>query len=52
MRKLKRKHIWMLIGVIFACVLLLYWLFEGTYLEEQSDDLQDVPPLIENTNNG
>lgn len=50
MRKLERKHVWLIVGVVVACMLILYWLFEGTYLEENANGLQDVPALIESNN--
>lgn len=35
---LKRKHIWRIIGVVVACLLLLYWLFAGTLIDEREED--------------
>ena len=46
---LKRKNnIWLTIGVIVICVLLLYWLFARTLIVEDEElGTTDVPALIE-----
>lgn len=33
-RSMKKKNVWLVIGVIIAIVLLMIWLFVGTTLEE------------------
>ena len=40
--KKRKNNIWLTIGVIVICVLLLYWLFARTLIVED-----DVPALIE-----
>ena len=36
--KLERRHIWRIIGVVVASLLLLYWLFAGTIIDERESD--------------
>lgn len=38
----KRQKIWMIIAVIFASILLLYWLFMATDLNEDSQNEYDI----------
>lgn len=48
MKKMKKKHIWLVIGAIIACFLLLYWLFAGTIIEEDSNLNISPEPLEQN----
>lgn len=34
---MKKKNVWLIIGVVIAIVLLMVWLFVGTTLEEVTD---------------
>lgn len=34
---MKKKNVWLMIGVVLAVILLLFWLFAGTILEEESN---------------
>lgn len=43
---MKKKNVWLVIGVIIAVVLLLVWLFLGTTLEEVANPVTD-PMMIE-----
>ena len=46
--KKRKNNIWLTIGVIVICVLLLYWLFARTLIVEDEDlGTTDVPALIE-----
>ena len=44
--KKRKNNIWLTIGVIVICVLLLYWLFARTLIDEELGTT-DVPALIE-----
>lgn len=41
---MKKKNVWLLIGVIIAIVLLMVWLFVGTTLEEITNPETD--PIV------
>lgn len=43
---MKKKNLWLIIGVIIAIVLLMVWLFVGTTLEEVTN-LETAPMEIE-----
>ena len=46
--KKRKNNIWLTIGVIVICVLLLYWLFARTLIVEDEElGTTDVPALIE-----
>lgn len=46
--KKRKNNIWLTIGVIVICVLLLYWLFARTLIVEDEELwTTDVPALIE-----
>ncbi len=46
--KKRKNNIWLTIGVIVICVLLLYWLFARTLIVEDEElETTDVPALIE-----
>ena len=46
--KKRKNNIWLTIGVIVICVLLLYWLFARTLIVEDEElRTTDVPALIE-----
>ena len=46
--KKRKNNIWLTIGVIVICVLLLYWLFVRTLIVEDEElGTTDVPELIE-----
>ena len=46
--KKRKNNIWLTIGVIVICVLLLYWLFARTLIVEDEELVTtDVPALIE-----
>lgn len=46
--KKRKNNIWLTIGVIVICVLLLYWLFARTLIVEDEElATTDVPALIE-----
>lgn len=34
---MKKNNVWKIIGVFVAIILMLYWLFAGTKIEEESD---------------
>ncbi|MEG1750129.1 MAG: hypothetical protein RRZ65_05440 [Tannerellaceae bacterium] len=40
---MRRKKIWLGIGVAIAVVLLIYWLFAGTLLQEEANP--DIAPM-------
>ena len=45
--KKRKNNIWLTIGVIVICVLLLYWLFARTLIVEDEElGTTDVPALI------
>lgn len=39
----KKNSVWLIVGVIIAIVLLMYWLFAGTTLEEEAS--QEISPV-------
>lgn len=39
----KRNNTWLVVGVIVAVTLLMYWLFVGTTLEEEAS--QEIAPV-------
>lgn len=41
---MKKKNTWLIIGAIVAALLLLFWLFAGTILEEDANSETD--PLV------
>lgn len=43
---MKKKNVWLVIGVIIAIVLLMVWLFVGTTLEEITNPETD-PMMME-----
>lgn len=43
-RSMKKKNVWLVIGVIIAIVLLMIWLFVGTTLEEIANPETD--PIV------
>lgn len=44
----KKNNIWVTIGVIVVCVLLLYWLFARTLIvEDEGLETTNVPAIIE-----
>lgn len=43
---MKKKNVWLIIGVIIAIILLLVWLFAGTTLDEIANPVTD-PMMIE-----
>lgn len=43
---MKKKNVWTIIGIFIAIVLMLYWLFAGTTIEEESDGIY-TPEAIE-----
>lgn len=43
----KNQKTWLVIGVIVAIVLLLYWLFAATTLNEYGDDPFGAPEIYE-----
>lgn len=43
---MKKKNLWLVIGVIIAIILLMVWLFVGTTLEEVTNSETD-PMMIE-----
>ncbi len=46
--KNRKNNIWLTIGVIVVCVLLIYWLFARTLIvEDENLQRTDVPALIE-----
>ena len=46
--KKRKNNIWLTIGVIVICVLLLYWLFARTLIvEDEGLGTTDAPALIE-----
>lgn len=45
-RSMKKKNVWLVIGVIIAIVLLMIWLFVGTTLEEITNPETD-PIVVE-----
>lgn len=45
-RSMKKKNVWLVIGVIIAIVLLMIWLFVGTTLEEIANPETD-PIVVE-----
>lgn len=46
--KNRKNNIWITIGVIVICVLLLYWLFARTLIvEDENMDNTDVPAVIQ-----
>lgn len=46
--KKRRNNIWLTIGVIIVCVLLLYWLFARTLIvEDENFESTDVPAMIQ-----
>ena len=36
---MNKKNVWKIIGVFIAIILMLYWLFAGTKIEEESDGI-------------
>lgn len=44
----KRNNVWLVVGVIVAIALLMYWLFAGTTLEEETNS-EISPVIIEQT---
>ena len=36
---MNKKNVWKIIGVFIAIILMLYWLFAGTKIEEESDEI-------------
>ena len=43
----KKKNVWVTIGVIVVCVLLLYWLFARTLIVENEElETTNVPAVI------
>ena len=47
--KEKKSNKWLVLGVIIAAVLLLWWLFAGSVLNEDEAPL-DIPMAIEQVN--
>ncbi len=46
--KKRRSNIWLTIGVIIICVLLLYWLFARTLIvEDEEFETTNVPAVIQ-----
>ena len=46
--KNRKNNIWITIGVIVICILLIYWLFARTLIVEDAElETTDVPALIE-----
>lgn len=45
---MKKKNVWLIIGVIVAIVLLMIWLFVGTTLEEVSNPKTDPMTIEQN----
>ena len=43
---MNKKNVWKIIGVFIAIILMLYWLFAGTKIEEDSDGIY-TPEAIE-----
>lgn len=43
---MKKKNVWLIIGVVIAAILLLFWLFAGTILEEEANS-ETNPATIE-----
>lgn len=47
----KNKNLWKIFAVIVAAILILYWLFAATMIDEDNDaNPQTAPELIEQTN--
>ncbi len=45
--KKRKNNIWVTIGVILVCVLLLYWLFARTIIvEDENLETTNVPAVI------
>lgn len=45
---MKKKNVWLIIGVIVAITLLMIWLFVGTTLEEVSNPETDPMTIEQN----
>lgn len=45
---MKKRNVWLVIGVIVAIVLLMIWLFVGTTLEEVSNPETDPMTIEQN----
>lgn len=43
---MNKKNVWRIVAVFIAIVLILYWLFAGTKIEEESDG-EYTPEAIE-----
>lgn len=43
MKSNKKNSLWMILGVVVAIALLLYWLFAGTTLEQEANP--EVNPM-------
>lgn len=50
--KKRKNNIWLTVGVIVICVLLLYWLFASSLIvEDENFESTDIPATIEQTPN-
>lgn len=43
---MKKKNTWLIVGVVVAVILLLFWLFAGTIIEEEANP-ETNPATIE-----
>ncbi|CCY37990.1 putative uncharacterized protein [Tannerella sp. CAG:118] len=49
--KTKKLEIWKIIAIAIAIILMMYWLFAGTLIEEDSNETDFPSDIIEQSDN-
>ena len=49
--KIKKLEIWKIVAIAIAIILMMYWLFAGTLIEEASNDAVFPSDVIEQSGN-